>query len=150
MIKFFLHNVLGFGKLPSGDRKELEGEGITVIHEGVPFSITYINFRAPGKIFIGKRRWFIGAVAVTGKRIAAYAFSRKLFNIPINDPRLSRLQVSAEGQKVCMKYEASDFAPDSSGRIEIRFTVPGAEQMVEMIKRGTTEQVSPGMPEARQ
>jgi len=46
----------GLGKIPKLLNDALRIEGIVVFDEGVPASVTYRDFRAPGKYFSGRNK----------------------------------------------------------------------------------------------
>jgi hypothetical protein len=46
--------LLGSGKLRPELRAELESEGLVLLEEGVPGSVRYTHFKAPGRSFHGK------------------------------------------------------------------------------------------------
>ena len=117
-----LYRLFGLGKLPKGQKDTLEAEGFILFEEGVRGSVTYKDYKAPGKHFSKKRSWFIGSLVITQKRVIAFAFFQRLLNIPFEDPLISKLNVAVEDDKcLCLSFDASDFYPDRSGTVECRF-----------------------------
>ena len=124
---------LGIGRVPAKERVILESENIKVVYEGIRGAIVYKNFRAPGKIFIGRRREFIGSLVVTEKRFVACGFSQRIISLPLSDPRLAKCRISAENEQLCLACDASDFGPNQSGEMEFRFFIPDAEKVAAML-----------------
>ncbi len=134
MIRFVLHRILGLGKIPAADRQALEPEGIEVAEEGIWVSITYKNYRAPGKVFLNRKRWVVGSLVVTKHRFSAYIFSRRIFNLPLSDANFAKWKVFVEdGQRLCLAGDASNLGPNHSGNLEFRFTIPDAEKLVRLL-----------------
>jgi hypothetical protein len=65
MAKPLLYRVFGVGKIPAPLMSQLQNEGIILADEGVKGSVTYRNFRAPGRRDSWRRQWFIGSIALT-------------------------------------------------------------------------------------
>lgn len=134
MIRFVLHQILGLGKIPAADRQALESEGIEVDEEGRWVSITYVNYRAPGKAFLKRRQWVIGSLVITKQRLVGYLFSRRLFNLPLNDADLAKFKIVVEdGRRLCLCGDAADFNSNQSGRLEFRFSIPDPEKVIQRL-----------------
>ncbi len=75
-------------------------------------------------------------MVLTEKRVAAFAFSISLIKISLGDQRLKRLLFSAENDHtLCISFEAADFHPDHSGRVEYRWSTALAEEFVRKLKK---------------
>ena len=137
MTKTIAHRLFGLGRLPKAVRAALDAEGIRVLEEGIRVSVTYRDFRAPGKRFTRKWRVSSGAVAVTTKRLVATAGRIRLVNVALDDPRLRRLDIGVE-RPGCLRiaFDPSDFNPRQSGRIECRLFTAKAEHVVRFLGRG--------------
>ena len=61
MAKSLLYRLFGAGKIPAPLMSQLNAEGIILFDEGVKGSVTYRNFRAPGKRFSWRRQGFAGS-----------------------------------------------------------------------------------------
>ena len=137
MTRLTCYRLFRLGGLPTNERQVLESEGIRVLYEGLIGSLTYKNYRAPGKVFLGRRRWFVGSLAITEQRFAAYAYSRRIFSALLGSPDLSKWRISVEGGKrLVLAGNASDFAPDQSGGLEFRFAIPDAESAARLLNKG--------------
>lgn len=131
MAKTVAHRLLGLGRLPRAVRAALDAEGIRLLEEGIRVSVTYRNFRAPGKRFTRKRRVSLGAIAVSRARLVAYAGRIRLVNVALDDPAVAKIEVEALGPDcVSIAFNPADFNPGQSGRIECRFFTPQAENIV--------------------
>ena len=134
MIKRILCLLLGLGELPKAVKAALRAEGIRILEEGVRVSVIYRNFRASGKFFAWKHRVSFGAIAVTTRRLMAYAGCIRLVNVMFNDPSISKLDISVECPNcLCIVFDPSDFNPSQSGQIECRFYTPQAEHIAKWI-----------------
>lgn len=133
--KSFLYRIFGIGRLPARERAALEPEGVVLVEDGLSASVTYRNYRAPGKRFLGRKSWFPGSLVVTGKRLVAFGFSRRLVNLAFDDPRFAALEFAVEdGRRLCIAFEASTFDDDRSGTVEFRFATPHAGAFLEAIQ----------------
>ena len=127
MAKSLLYRLFVLGKMPKQLRATLESEGILLLDEGVPGSLTYLDFRAPGKRFAWKRQWFTASLVVTQSRIAALQYSNFAINVPFADERIQKMRFSVEGESTLLAaFDAGLFHNDWSGTIEYRFQTPQA------------------------
>ena len=107
------------------------------IAESIVGSITFRNFRKPGRYSLWRRQWFLGSLAVTKSRIVVYRYRSRLVNIPFDDPRIHKVEFSVEHQEcLSIRHDASLFHPSWAGEIEIRFTTVDAQHMLSLIKFG--------------
>ena len=77
-----------------------------------------------------------GSLVVTRIRFAAFGWSQPIVNLPLEDEYLAKLQVTLPDQKtLSIRFEAGDFDPNQSGKIEIRFTTPKAALFQQRVAR---------------
>ena len=134
--KHFLR-LFGSGRLPPDSVRLVEADPSGFIAESLVCSITFRNVRAPGKYFWRRRQWFLGALAVTQKRVVAYRNRKCLVNVPWDDPRVRQIKFSVPYPGcLSLAYEASLFQPIWAGSIEIRFTTADAEHALMAIEAG--------------
>ncbi len=127
---------IGIGGLPATTRSAIEPEGIDILQEGLWGSITYRNYRAPGRYSSWRRTGIIGALALTSRRVVAYGFAQRLLDIPYDHPTFAAVTFALEGQgHLCATFEASTFHVDRSGTIELRFRTPQAARIVELLRQ---------------
>lgn len=117
-----------------------------ILEEGLPGSVRYTNFKAPGRRFHGKVTLQRIGVGISKKRLAAYCRSgrAKLIDAPFSDPRLSALDVSLQDDdtvSIRINYDRVD-VPDVSGEIEIRARAPNAATIVEQLEDRLSKQDS--------
>jgi hypothetical protein len=130
------YKLFGSGKIPKGLMTELQSELIETSDEGIHGSVTYKNFRAPGKRDGWRRVWFSGAVAVTGVRLVALQYSNFAINVPFTDNRFRLMNISLEPtDTLLIAFDASLFHEDWSGQIEYRYRTPVAHNLFEAIHR---------------
>lgn len=135
MSQTLLYRLFGFGSLPKAMRPILEQEGIVLVEEGIGGWMIFRNFRAPGRRYSYRRRWFTGSLVVTDRRFAGFAVSKPVINVPLDGPHLAKLETSVEdeGSVLVVSFESSDFHDDWSGTIECRFSTPKAPLFLERI-----------------
>lgn len=109
-----------------------------VSDEGVKGSVTYKNFRAPGKRDSWRRIWFRGAIAVTGTRLVGLQYGNFAINVPFADDRFRLMNISLEPtDTLLVAFDASLFHADWSGQIEYRYRTPLAQKVLAAIQRHT-------------
>jgi hypothetical protein len=135
MAKSLLYRIFGVGKIPKLLGDTLRIEGIVVSDEGIPGSVTYRDFRAPGKYFSWKKQAFTGSVVVTNIRLVALIYSNFAVNVPFTDERIRKLQISIEGDdRLLIVFDPSLFHDNWSGTIEYRFHTPLAGDIIKWIR----------------
>ena len=135
MAKSLLYRLFGVGKVPKLLNDTLRIEGIVASDEGISGSVTYRDFRAPGKYFSWKKQAFVGSVVVTNVRLVALMYSNFAVNVPFSDERIRRLQISVEGSdRLLIVFDPSVFHDDWSGTIEYRFRTPRSGEILKWIQ----------------
>lgn len=134
-MKTILYKLFGIGKIHEEVLSHLKSEGIIASDEGTKSTITYKNFRAPGRYSNWKRRWFSGAVALTKKRLVLQQYSQPVINIELTDARFKQIKISLETEDTLL----FEFSPDlfleySSGEIEWRCRTPHAKIINDWLK----------------
>ena len=138
MAKSLLYRLFGVGKIPEPLMSQLKNEGVILFDEGVKGSVTYRNFRAPGKRFSLRRQWFTGSIALTKTRLLGLMYSNTIINVPLADERIRAMHYSLEGDDgLCVAFDASLFHADWAGTIEYRFHTPQARQLMELLQEQT-------------
>lgn len=134
MAKSLLYRLFGVGRIPKlvGDR--LRMEGIVVADEGIPGSVTYRDFRSPGRYSSWRKQGFIGSVVVTNIRLVCLMQSRFAVDVPFTDARIHQLQISRERDRLVIALDASLFHDDWSGTIEYRYRTSQAAEIIKWIQ----------------
>ncbi len=131
----FTKLLLGNGTLKPKLRAALESEGVVLIEEGLPGSIRYANFKAPGRRYRGKVTGECFGLGISEQRLALYCRSGrvKLIDQPFKEPRLSALDVSLDGEDtVALRIDYDRVAvPKVSGQMTISARTPNAARVVE-------------------
>jgi hypothetical protein len=134
-VGLFTKLLLGNGTLKPALRAALESESVALIEEGLPGSITYANFKAPGRRYRGKITGECFGLGISEQRLALYCRSGrvKLIDQPFTEPRLSALDVSLENEdNVALRIDYDRVAvPKVSGQMTIRARTPNAARVVE-------------------
>lgn len=140
MGKTLLYRLFGLGKVPKSIVPVLESEGRILVEEGVGGSVRFKNFRGPGRRSNWRKYWFSGSLVLTQKRVIAFVFWRRVFNIPLDDTRLIKLNVEAEGDnRLCISFDVSDFHIDMVGTVEYRFATSQARLFEERLRASASE-----------
>ncbi len=101
-----------------------------MVLEALDGSITFHNYRARGQYSLWRREGFLGSLALTGARVLAYRFERRIVNISFFDYRIHDVEFSVPLPDVFqIAFESSLFRSDRCGRIEVRFKTPRAEDV---------------------
>ena len=101
---------------------------------GIPGSVTYRDFRAPGRYSSYRKQAFVGSVVVTNIRLVALMFSRFAVDVPFNDERIRGLQITRERDRLVIAFDASLFHDDWSGTIEYRYQTSKAAEIIKWIQ----------------
>src|SRR5262245_22472816 len=119
--------------MPANLRSSLEAEGITFLAEGLTGSITYRNYRAPGKYYGIAKQGTAGAIGFSGQRLVVWVSRGGSVDIPLAMAS-SALQASSDRpDRVSFTYDAGRFRPETSGQVEIRLKTPQAAQIMNLI-----------------
>lgn len=130
MGKTWLYQLFKIGGIPAGLRAKLEQEGILLLDEGIGGTITYQDFRAPGRAYTWKKSGFSGAVAATNVRFVAFAFGRQVINVPWSDPRRKQLRVTCDApDRLLVAFDPAVFHDGWSGAVEVRLATASAQQL---------------------
>ena len=133
MGKTLLYRLFGLGRIPRRMRPVLEQEGIVLLEEGIGGSVTFRNFRAPGRRYSLRRSWFSGSLVVTRKRVAAFFFARPIIDLPLDHERAGELNWTVENASLRVQFDASTFHEGWSGSIEYRFSTARARQFMDLL-----------------
>jgi len=150
MKKTLAYMLFKIGRIPIALMKELQSEVIEVYDEGIHCSLTFKNFKAPGRRETWRRIWFGGAIALTASRLVALSGTRfttgialsddggRLINVPTDDDRFRLMSVSLDKpDRLVIAFDASLFHHDWSGELEYRFRTQQAQHLLDAIKKHT-------------
>ena len=138
MTKSLLYRLFGVGKIPESLAAQLKGEGMLLSDEGIKGSVTYIDFRAPGKYSNWRRQWYTTAIALTEARLVALRNSQPIINVPLADERIRSMQFSLEkSDTLLVAFNAALFHQDWSGTIEYRFRTEQAQAILDKLRERT-------------
>jgi hypothetical protein len=133
-MKTFLYKWFGVGRIPESLLNELKGETIVASDEGIRSTITYLNFRAPGRYSNWKRRWLTGGLVLTDQRLVLLKYATPVVNITLADERFRRIQVSTEAEdRLLLAFTPDLFLENSSGNIEWRFRTRQARKIADAL-----------------
>jgi len=128
------HRLFGLGRIPKRRRAALVAEGILVADEGIRVDLTLRGYRAPGRAFGYRRQLLAGAIVLTAERIAAFVWCGILFDLRLDDPLLTCLEIEAlSSEMLRIAHDAGDLDPRRSGQVECRFRTDRAEELAARI-----------------
>ena len=136
MPKPLLYRLFKIGRVPKQAADRIAQEGLVFQQEGIAGSITFRNFRAPGKYFSWRRKWFLGSVVLTREGFRVFWFSNRIISVPWDSDRLSELRCRREGEDtVIVGFDASTCNQDWSGEIEVRLSTSSAVELLETFEQ---------------
>ena len=136
MSRTYLYKIFKIGKIPKKFQNQIESEGILLQDEGIGGSITFRNFRSPGKYYSLKYNWFTGSIVLTEKTFLAFKYSNPIIGIPWNHDKIQTLNCFIEKENtLCVEFEASEFYDNSSGNIKVSFSTPLAKSFLDIINK---------------
>lgn len=123
-------------KVAATYKAKLQPEGIVLFEEDVKGSMTFRNFRSPGRYSSWRKVLITSLIALTKTRLLALKGSSPIIDVPLTDERLRRMKFSLEGEKTLLvAFDASLFQPEWSGEIEYRFKTSQAERFLELLPK---------------
>jgi hypothetical protein len=138
MTKTLSYRLFGAGKIPEALAAQLKGEGILFLDEGVKGSVTYLDFRAPGRYANWRRQWGTASLALTELRLLALQNSQTSINVPLTDERIHKMQFSLEeSDTLLIAFDPSLFHHDWSGQLEYRFRTLQAQDLLDKLRKLT-------------
>jgi len=131
------NRLFGLGRLPRRARPALEAEGIRLLDEGIRADLTLRRIRAPGRFILYRREFRSGAIAVTAQRVVAFVWWGKLFDVPLGDPNLEKLEITVPRPGIlAVSFDVGDFEDGRTGRITCRFSTDLAAQFARLVSPG--------------
>ena len=135
MAKTLFYRLFGLGKIPERFMSTLRSEGILAFDEGIKGSITYRDFRAPGKYSAWRRQWFTGGIILTQVRLVSLISLSQAIDVPLTDERIRSMRFSVEKPgALLIAFDPALFHSDWSGTMEYRFHTTEAEAFVEKLR----------------
>jgi lambda repressor-like predicted transcriptional regulator len=113
--------LFGPGRLPEDLAAALHTEGLTILVEEVPGSVTYRNLKTPGRRANWKREPMTAAIALSTKRFVITARRYKHIDVPVAE--LARYNIHAANPKpdqLLVEYDLSTTHPTWLGQVELR------------------------------
>ena len=112
----------------------MSAEESLVLEEGLPASVTYRRFRAPGQ-YAGLRKNVVsGAIAVTDRRLVVWAGRVKHIDVPHDHPLRDVIEIDADRpDRICFAYDAGVTSPVRSGHVEVRLRTGRAAEVVGLL-----------------
>jgi hypothetical protein len=138
MGKTFLYRFFKLGAVPADAVPHIQREGVLLQDEGIGGSVTYRKYRSAGRYHGWSRKWFSGSIVMTREHFLAFRFSKQVIGVSWKHEKLAALRCALEGDNgLCVNFEASDFADDCSGEVNVRFTTHLAREFLQIIEQHT-------------
>ena len=126
--------LLGRGTLPDDLRAQLTAEGLDQEEEGIRGTVTYRDYRAPRRRSSWRRQWIRAALAISDRRLLVAVHGRPFVDVPWDDPRLGRMEVAVEGDRLLIAFDPGLFDERTSGRVELRLRTAHPNLALEQIR----------------
>ncbi len=140
MVKPFLYRLFKVGKIPAQELSRLHTEGIVWLEEGVQGSVTYRDFRAPGRSDSWRQQWFPASIILTNQRLLILRYTNPIIDVSLEDERLKNMRFSiVNDSSLCVVSDASLFRDDWSGTIEYCFRTSEPGRLLELLQRQIVE-----------
>ena len=141
MGKTILYRIFGAGKIPKDALPQILREGIVLRDEGIRGSVTFRNYRAPGRYHGWRRTWFSGSLVITRKHFLAFSYAKPVIGLAWDDHRIAQLRCDLVSDEVLrVRFDAALFEERRSGRVEVRFSTPKSRAFLTQITRRTPDQ----------
>lgn len=126
--------VTGPGRLPDDLRAQLLDEGLVVLAEDVPGTMSHDRYRAPGQDIRRSTRKVRGTVAVSRRRLLIWAAGAKRVDMPFANSFWQALEVSMDGDDwLRVDIDVAALGPDRSGHIVIRMQTDQARTVAALL-----------------
>ena len=117
-------------------KSRLQPEGIVLLEEDVKGSMTFRNFRSPGRYYSWRKVLITSLIALTKTRLLALKGSSPIIDVPFTDARVRQMKFSLEGEKTLLvAFDANLFQPEWSGVIEYRFKTSQARRLLGLLPK---------------
>jgi len=124
--------------MPAELAATLQGEGVILMDEGIKGSVTYLDFRAPGRRADWRRQWFTATIALTEARLLALQNSNTAINVPLRDERMQKMKFSVEDDgALLISFDPALFHSEWSGTMEYRFKTEQAQSFLDKVRERT-------------
>lgn len=134
MGKSLLFEWFKVGRLPQEVRRELGGESIVMLDEGVSGSLTVKDFSGPRRRSSWRRRGLVGCLLVTNQRLMATGLGNRLLDVELEDPRLAKVVSSVPEKEILqLAFRAETFFEGYRGEMILRYRTPLAGAFYELV-----------------
>ncbi len=126
----------GTARLPEGLRDSLRSEGIVLLAEALPGTVTFRRLKMPGQHASWKRTGIVATVALSAKRFVVYARRFKHIDVPVTE--MNRYSVTAAERRpnqLAVTYDLGVTHPDWSGEVELRLRTDQAARITDLLRR---------------
>ena len=125
------YRLLRLGTVPRRRRPKLEAERIRVLDEGIPVTVTLRRYRARGRRIRWRRQRLSGAIVLTDRRIVAFAWWGRLFDLPLDTLPMTGVDASLDRRgRLSVNIDVSSLGTGRSGRIACAFRTERAAALL--------------------
>ncbi|GAA2269241.1 hypothetical protein GCM10009853_023430 [Glycomyces scopariae] len=128
--------LLGPGRLPDDLRAALRAEGMVLLVEGAPGSVTYRNLKTPGRRANWKRTAISAAIALSNKRFVVHAHRFKHIDVPLTDLARYGIKVANPApDRLQVDYDLRTTNPTWQGQVTLSLKTEEAARIVRTLAR---------------
>jgi hypothetical protein len=138
----FLRKILGIGKLPDDMRAAAEAEGAIHLAEFVPVTFRFSG-KVPGKTAKGNLRSYVGALALTDRRVIGTLSTvpnkaGRSVDRPWNDTAGSMVQATLDKSGLTLNVpDISAVDPNFSGSVSLHYKTPLSQEILTRLPERT-------------
>jgi hypothetical protein len=129
--------LIGAGKMPDELAAALVADGLLLLEQGLPGSVTYRHYRAPGRYSNFLKQAISGAIGIGTHRLIVWDGRIRQIDVPIDRIVDSGVTIAeTRPGQVSFGYDAARFSSQRSGCVEVRLRTAEAARIVAMLTIG--------------
>jgi hypothetical protein len=130
----FLLPMAAFGGMPEVLRATLAAEGVLLLEENLPGTITFRRYRTETEQIRFREDQVTGTIVITARRLLVWAAQIRQIDVAFSSPLRAAITISAaKPDRLHISYEAASFNPKRSGQVELRFHTGRATAIADLL-----------------
>ena len=126
--------LIGSGTMPDVLAAALVADGLVLLEQGLPGSVTYRHYRAPRQYSSYRKVAISGAVGISAHRLIVWDGKLRQIDVPISLIADSGVTIAeTHPGRVSFQYDAGRFSPERSGSVEVRLRTAQAGRIVALL-----------------
>lgn len=131
----WLTQLFRLGALPDDMKAQLQAEGMLFAAEQIGVTVIYRNFIGLGKRYGYHRSGSIGSIAMSKDRVIGRTYLSTVLHVAYDGPLIDKIKFEVVDRKyLTASFDASDFHPKQTGRVELRFRLPEPRMALDVIE----------------